>query len=150
MYVIKDKKYTWNPKESSRCPEATEGLNQRTVSCPQDRLRTGGPKQETLRLPRYSTTPTDNSVYNSDLQLLPTTSFYRANYRLPRKIRLPSQLLLPLQLLPSLPRSSSPSEPRTSKSIVSRIVNTVQEYQSPSALLRRIIVNKTSIIVLES
>jgi hypothetical protein len=41
-YFIKDKKYTQNPKESSNCPEATVGLNQRSVICPQDSLRTGG------------------------------------------------------------------------------------------------------------
>jgi hypothetical protein len=51
MYFIKDKKYTRNPKESDRCPEATAGPDQKTVSCLQDRLRTGGPKQETLLLP---------------------------------------------------------------------------------------------------
>ncbi len=129
MYFIKDKKYTRNPKETSYCPEATVGLKQRTVSCPQDRLQTGGPKQETLSPPRYSTTPADNSAYNSDLQLLSTTPLYRANYRLPGRIRLPSQILL----LPPLPRTSLPSEPRTLRSIISRIVNTVQECQPPSA-----------------
>jgi hypothetical protein len=125
MYFIKDKKYTRNLKESSRCPEATVGLNQRTVSCPQDRLRTGGPKQETLPfpIPRHSTTPVDNSVYNSNLRLCsgePTTDIRGiSTYQ--------SQLLLSLLLLPSLPRSSLPSEPRTSRSILSRICNTVQE-----------------------
>jgi hypothetical protein len=124
VYFIKDKKYTRNPKESGRCPEATVGLNQRTVSCPQDRLRTGGPKQETLppsdTLQLPSTTASTTPIYYSALQsLLPIL----------RKIRLPSQLLL---LLPLLPKSSSPSEPRTSRSIVSRTVNTVQEYQPPS------------------
>ncbi len=91
MYFIKDKRYTRNPKESSHYPEATVGLKQRTVSCPQDRLRTGGPKQETLPLPRLqllSTTPPSTPIYNSSLLLLstePTTDYcgrstYRVNY----------------------------------------------------------------------
>ncbi len=121
-----DKKYTRNPKESDRCPEATAGLNQRTVSCLQDRLQTGGPKTGDSPSPLYSTTqsttPADNSVYDSNIQLQYTTPLYRVYYRSPRK----------LLLLPLLPRSSSPSEPRTSRSIISRIVNTVQEYQFPS------------------
>jgi hypothetical protein len=128
LYFIKNKKYTRNPMESDRCPEATVGLNQRTVSCPQDRLRTGGLKQETLPL---------SVTLQLRLQLRYTTPLYRAYFRLPWKIRLPRQLLLPLPrqlllLLPPIPRLSSSSEPRTSRSIVSRIVNTVQEYQLPS------------------
>ncbi len=67
-----------------------------------------------------------NSVYYSHRQLrlqlqstTPiTTPLYRAYYRLLQKIRPPRLLLLP-----SLPRSSSLSEPRTSRSIISRIVN---------------------------
>jgi hypothetical protein len=60
MNFIKDKKYTGNPKESDCCPEATVGLNQRTVSCPQDRLRIGGPNR------RLSFSPI---LYNSRRQL---------------------------------------------------------------------------------
>jgi hypothetical protein len=96
---IKDKKYMRNPKESSYCPEAAVGLELRTVSCPQGRLWTGGPKTRDSPSARYSTTRADNSAYNSDLQLLSNTPLYRANYWFPRKIRLPSQLLL--LLLPS-------------------------------------------------
>jgi hypothetical protein len=129
MYFIKDKKYIRNPNESSRCPEASVGPKQRTVSCPQDRLRTGGPK--TGGSPPFLIPY--NSCQQLCLQLLSTTLLYRANYRLPRKIRLPSQLLLPLLLLPSLPRSSLPSEPRIWRSIISRIVNIVQEYEPSSA-----------------
>ncbi len=66
-----------------------------------------------------------NSVYNSRrqlrLQLQSTTPrYYYYYYRLPRKICLPRLLLL----LP-LPRSSSPSEPRTLRNIISRTVNIV-------------------------
>jgi hypothetical protein len=133
VYFIKDKKYTRNPKGSSSCPEATVDLRQRKVSCPQDRLRIGGLKT--------GDSPPPPTLYNScrqlRLQLQSTTPLYysalQSFYRLPWKTRLPSQLLLSLLLLPSLPRSSSPSEPRTSRSIVSRIVNTVQEHQPPSA-----------------
>jgi hypothetical protein len=69
--------------ESDHCPEAPAGQNQRTVSCLQDRLQIGGPKQETLpfldilqlflQLPptTLSTTP----IYNSEiLLLLPITA----------------------------------------------------------------------------
>jgi hypothetical protein len=108
--------------ESDRRPEAPAGQNQRTVSCPQDRLRTGtGDSPFLRRSTTLSTTPASNSVYNSNLQIWYTTPHYRAYYRLPRKIRLPRLLLL----LPPLPRSSSPWEPRTSRSIVSRIINIV-------------------------
>jgi hypothetical protein len=93
-YFIKDKKYTRNPKESSNCPEANVGLKQRTISYPQDRLQTGGPKTGDSSRSQYSTTPANNSVYVSRLQLLSTTPLHRANYRLLRKIRLPSLLLL--------------------------------------------------------
>ncbi len=59
--------------ESDRCPEAAAGLNQRTVSCLQNRLLTGGPKQETLPpsdiLQLLSTTPR----YYVLLLLLPIT-----------------------------------------------------------------------------
>ncbi len=76
--------------ESDRCPEAAAGQNQKTVSCLQDRLRTGGTKQETLpfldilqlllQLP--PTTPSTTPIYNSEILLLllitaespPTTS----------------------------------------------------------------------------
>jgi hypothetical protein len=67
--------------ESDCCPEAATGLIQRTVSCLQDRLRTGGPKQETLpssdilQLP--PTTPSTTPVYNSEILivlLLPITA----------------------------------------------------------------------------
>jgi hypothetical protein len=65
-----------------------------------------------------------NSFYNSlrqlRLQLQSTTPRYYYYYQLPWKVCLPRLLLLP-----SLPRSSSPSEPRTSRSIISRIVNIV-------------------------
>ncbi len=67
-----------NPKESSYCPEATVGLMQRTVSCPQDRLRTGGPKTGDSLASRHSTTPLNNSIYDSNLQLLSTTPLYRS------------------------------------------------------------------------
>jgi hypothetical protein len=100
--------------ESNRCPEAAARQNQRTVSCLQDRLRTGGPKQETLLF---------LDILQVHLQLQSTTPRYHYYYyyRLPRKIRLPHlQLLLSL-----LPMSSSPPEPRTSRSIISRIVNIV-------------------------
>jgi hypothetical protein len=74
MYFIKDKKYSRNPKESDRCPEAAAGLNQRTVSCLQDRHRTGGPKQETLPpsdiLQLLPTTLSTTPIYNSDILLL--------------------------------------------------------------------------------
>ncbi len=59
--------------ESDHCPEAAAGQNQRTVSCLQDRLRTGGPKTGDSPFPRYSTTP----VYYSEilsLLLLPITA----------------------------------------------------------------------------
>jgi hypothetical protein len=58
--------------ESDRCSEAAAGQSQRTVSCLQDRLRTGGPKTGDSPFPRYSTTP----VYYSEilpLLLLPIT-----------------------------------------------------------------------------
>ncbi len=69
--------------ESDHCPEAAAGQNQRTVSCPQDRLLTGGPKQENLpssdilqlRLQLPSTIPFTTPTYNSDiLLLLPITT----------------------------------------------------------------------------
>jgi hypothetical protein len=46
--------------ESYHCPEAAAGQDQRTVSCLQDRLRTGGPKTGDSPFPRYSTTPLHN------------------------------------------------------------------------------------------
>ncbi len=57
--------------ESDRLPKAAADQNQRTVSCLQDRLRTGGPKQETLpsldtlqlRLQLRSTTPRYHYYY---------------------------------------------------------------------------------------
>jgi hypothetical protein len=85
--------------ESDLCPEAAAGLNQRTVSCLHYRLRTGGPKQETLpsldilqlRLQLLSTTPSTTPIYNSEILLLlpitaedpPTTSttYYYCRYR---------------------------------------------------------------------
>ncbi len=82
VYFIKDKKYTQNQKkvttDSDRYPEAASGLIQRTVSCLQDRLRTGGPKQETLPssdtlqlcLQFPTTTPSTTPVYNSKILLL--------------------------------------------------------------------------------
>jgi hypothetical protein len=86
VYFIMDKKYTRNPKESDRCPEATAGLNQRTVRCLLDILRTGGPKQETLLLPDTlqlrlqlpPTTPSTTPIYNPDMLLRstePTTDY---------------------------------------------------------------------------
>ncbi len=57
-----------NPKESSYCSEATVGLNLRTVNCPQDSLRTRGPRTGDSPPSRYSTTP----FYNSALQLRET------------------------------------------------------------------------------
>ncbi len=72
--------------ESDRCPEVAAGQNQRTVSCLQDRLRTGGPKQEILLYP---------DILQLRLQLQSTTLryYYHYYYRLPRKIRLPQLLL---------------------------------------------------------
>jgi hypothetical protein len=92
VYFNKDKKYTRKPKENSYCPEATVGLKQRTVSCPQDRLQTGGPNRrlslfpDTLQLPL--TTLPMTSIYNSSLLLYstePTTDYrgrsaYQVNY----------------------------------------------------------------------
>jgi hypothetical protein len=60
------------------------GLKQRTVSCPQDRLRSGGPKLrrlspflDTLQLP--STTPSTTLIYNSSL--LPRSTESTTNYQ---------------------------------------------------------------------
>jgi hypothetical protein len=102
-------------KESSYCPKATGGLKQRPVSCPQGRLRTGGPIQEIPLLPDTlqleSTTPSTTPVYNSSLQLRSTEQttdyhgrsayhvYYYFYYR-------------------RLPRTSPPTEPRTPRSIV--------------------------------
>jgi hypothetical protein len=107
--------------ESDHCPEAAAGQSQRTVSCLQDRLRTGGPKQEILL---------SLDILQLHLQLRDTTPRYHCYYyyRLPRKTRLPRLLLL---LLPS-PRSFSPSEPRTSRCILSRIDILYKDYQPPS------------------
>jgi hypothetical protein len=70
VYFIKFKKYTGNPNkvftESDRCPEAAAGQNQRTVSCLQDRLQTGGPKTGDSPFLRLSTTP----IYYSEIPLL--------------------------------------------------------------------------------
>jgi hypothetical protein len=77
VYFIKYKKIHSESErkcsqESDRCPEAAAGQNQRTVSCLQDRLRTGGLKQEILLLPIFY-----NSVYNLNLQPQDTTTDYR-------------------------------------------------------------------------
>ncbi len=64
--------------KSDCCPEAAAGPNQRTVSCLQDRLPTGGSKQETLPfldilqlcLQLLPTTPSTTPVYNSEILLL--------------------------------------------------------------------------------
>ncbi len=65
--------------ENDRCPEAATGQNQRTVSCLQDGLQTGGPEQETLPsldiLQLLPTTPSTTPIYNSEiLLLLPITA----------------------------------------------------------------------------
>jgi hypothetical protein len=150
MYFIKDKKYSQNPKESDRCPEATSGLNQRTVSCLQDRLQTGGPKQETLfpldtlqlRLQLPPTTLSTTPIYNSDILLHstePTTNYrgrsayhvyYYYYYRRYRgRLRLQSQELREVSFRESL------------------ILHKNTSFLQPH--LRRIIVYKPSIIVLE-
>jgi hypothetical protein len=105
---IRNKVFT----ESDRCPEAAAGQNWRTVSCLQDRLQTGAPKQEILLSLDILQFPSTTSRYNY---------YYYRYYRLPRKIRLLLQLLLQLPL----PRSPSPSEPRASRSIFSITDNTV-------------------------
>jgi hypothetical protein len=63
---------------SDCCPEAAAGQIQRTVSCLQDRLRTGSPKQDTLsssdilqlRLQLPPTTLSTTPVYDSEILLL--------------------------------------------------------------------------------
>jgi hypothetical protein len=147
---MKDKKYARNPKESDHCPEATVGLKKRTVSCPQDRLRTGGPKQETLLLPDTlqllpktpSTTQSTTPIYNSDILLCstePTTHYCRRSayqvyhyyYRHYRgRLRLQSQELQELSFQESLILYKNTS--------------------FPQPRLHHIIVNKSNIIVLES
>ncbi len=75
MYFIKDKKYTRNPKESDRCPEATAGPNQRRVSClPTD-------SEQEVQNRRLSLPPIFyNSVYNSSQQLRYTTTTTTTDY----------------------------------------------------------------------
>jgi hypothetical protein len=107
--------------ESDRCPEAAAGVNQRTVICLQDRLRTGGPKQEALlssdilqlRLQLPLTTPSTTPVYNSEILLL---------------------LLLPITTEDPPTTSTTTTtvtkvvfafRAKTSRSIISRIINIV-------------------------
>jgi hypothetical protein len=126
------KKYTQNTKERSDCPEATVGLKQRTFSCPQDRLRIGGPKTgdsplpDTLQL--QPTTPSSTPVYNYSPLLRstePTTDYHeRSTYQV---------YYYNYYYYCRLPISSPPTEPRTPRSIASRTPSTVQEYQPSSA-----------------
>jgi hypothetical protein len=110
-------------------------------------------------------TDTEQEVRNRRLSLLPIfynscqqlclqlqyttlTYYYYYYYWLPQKIHLPRLLLLS-----PLPRLSSNSEPRTSRSIVPRIVKLLILYKNASFLqphLRCIIVNEPRIIVLKS
>jgi hypothetical protein len=102
-------------KENSYCPGAAVGLKQRTVTCPQDSLQTGGPKTGDSPPSRYSTTTANNSVYNSSLRLLSTTPLYRASYRLPGR-----SAYHVYYYYRHLPRTTLPKEPRTPRSIVPR------------------------------
>jgi hypothetical protein len=56
--------------ESDRCPEATAGQNQRTVSCLQDRLQAGGPKAGDSPAKFYNSIYCTTPIYNSEIQLL--------------------------------------------------------------------------------
>ncbi len=118
---------------------------QRTVSCPQDRLQTRGPKQETLPPPRYSTTPPTTLpttlIYNFSLLLCstePTTDYrggsaYQVHYYYFRRYR--GHLRLQSRELREVP--------------FRELLILYKNARLPQPLLRYINVNKTEIIVLK-
>jgi hypothetical protein len=58
-----DKKYMWNPKGSSNCPEAAGGLNKGQLVVHKAASEQEAQEQEILLLPEYTTTLFYNSSH---------------------------------------------------------------------------------------